>query len=129
MTDPDEIGPDGRVRLRAHLLSANSLWFAAVCLKQHLRPTGRTQGTQSSLGLLGIVRCSMRLYLHKRQQPSVAGLLSFLDVSSLNSAAPRGAALFLPTLGGRVARPCPTARRTGSIVHTPLYCAVAGTLP
>ena len=37
----------------------------------------------------------MRLYLHKWQQPSVAGLLSFLDVSSLNSAAPRGAALFL----------------------------------
>src|SRR4051812_36529851 len=42
----------------------------------------------------------MRLYLHKRQQPSVAGLLSFLDVSSLNSAVPRGAALFL-TYAGR----------------------------
>jgi hypothetical protein len=43
------------------------------------------QGTQSCLGLLSIVQCSMRLYLHKRQQPSVAGLLSFLDVSSLTA--------------------------------------------
>ena len=87
-------------------------------LMQHLRPTGHTQETQSSLGLLGIVRCSMRLYLHKRQQPSVAGLLSFLDVSSLNSAAPHGAALFLPTPGGRVACPSSTVCRTGSTVHT-----------
>ena len=30
-TDPDEIGPDGRVRLRCYLPSANSLWFAAGC--------------------------------------------------------------------------------------------------
>jgi hypothetical protein len=76
-----------------------------VCLKQHLRLTGHRQGTRSGLRPSRIVRCSMRLYLCKRQQPSVAGLLSFLDVSSLNSAAPRGAALFLPTPGGCVARP------------------------
>jgi len=73
-----------------------------VYLKQLLRPTGRMQATQSSLGLSCIVQCSIGLYLCKRQQPSVAGLLPFLDVSSLNSAAPRGAALFLPTPGGRV---------------------------
>ena len=29
--DPDDIGPDGRVRLRCYLPSANSLWFAAGC--------------------------------------------------------------------------------------------------
>src|SRR5689334_7600996 len=27
--DPDTIGPDGRVRLRCYLTSADSLWFAA----------------------------------------------------------------------------------------------------
>jgi hypothetical protein len=37
---PDDIGPDGRVRLRCYLLSANSLWFAAGC-----------QGRQGSLNL------------------------------------------------------------------------------
>ncbi len=58
------------------------------------------------------MQCSMRLYLCKRQQPSIAGLLPFLDVSSLNSAAPRGAALFLPTLGGRVLRLFSTVHRT-----------------
>ena len=83
-----------------------------VCLKQHLRLTGHRQGTRSSLRPSRIVRRSMRLYLHKRQQPSVAGLLSFLDVSSLNSAAPRGAALFLPTPGGAWRAPCPTVHRT-----------------
>jgi hypothetical protein len=31
MTDPDAIGPDGAVRLRCYLPSANSLWFAAGC--------------------------------------------------------------------------------------------------
>jgi hypothetical protein len=30
-TNPDDIDPDGRVRLRAYLPSANSLWFAAGC--------------------------------------------------------------------------------------------------
>jgi hypothetical protein len=29
--DPDEIGPDGRVRLRCYLPSANSVWFSAGC--------------------------------------------------------------------------------------------------
>ena len=29
--DPDDIGPDGRVRLRCYLPWANSLWFAAGC--------------------------------------------------------------------------------------------------
>jgi hypothetical protein len=31
MTDPDAIGPDGRVRLRCYLPSANSVWFSAGC--------------------------------------------------------------------------------------------------
>ena len=31
MTDPDDIGPDGTVRLRCYLPSATSLWFAAGC--------------------------------------------------------------------------------------------------
>jgi hypothetical protein len=30
-TNSDDIGPDGRVRLRCYLPSANSLWFAAGC--------------------------------------------------------------------------------------------------
>jgi hypothetical protein len=29
--DPDDIGPDGTVRLRAYLTMANSLWFSAGC--------------------------------------------------------------------------------------------------
>ena len=102
-----------------------------MCLKQHLRPTGYTQGTQSCQGLLSIVRCSMRLYLHKRQQPSVAGLLSFLDVSSLNSAAPCGAALFL-TYAGR-ARGAPLShgsqngvnRKYGFVPYSSGHLAVA----
>src|SRR4051794_1786168 len=60
--------------------------------------------------------------------PTVSDRLPFLDVSSLNSAAPRGAALFLPTPGGRVARPFFTVCRTGSTVRTPSYGMLAGIL-
>ena len=29
--DPDDIGPDGTVRLRCYLPMANSVWFSACC--------------------------------------------------------------------------------------------------
>jgi hypothetical protein len=32
MTDPDDIGPDGTVRLRCYLPSANSVRFSANCI-------------------------------------------------------------------------------------------------
>ena len=31
MSDPDAIGPDGRVRLRCYLPLADTHWFSAVC--------------------------------------------------------------------------------------------------
>jgi hypothetical protein len=30
-TDPDDIGPDGTVRLRCYLSSADTVWFSAGC--------------------------------------------------------------------------------------------------
>ena len=74
--------------------------------EQQLRLSDHGQGTYSSPQLSLIVRRSMRLalrrcglYQRKRQQPSVAGLLPFLDVSSLNSAVAQAIALFLPCAG------------------------------
>ena len=37
MDDPNAIGPDGRVRLRCYLPSANSIWFSAGCDGQTYR--------------------------------------------------------------------------------------------
>ena len=61
--DPDDIGPDGRVRLRAHLPSANSLWFFAGCQGPtgcgHVAPIGvraalRIMGSgEATVGELG----------------------------------------------------------------------------
>jgi len=67
--DPDDIGPDGRVRLRAHLPSANSLWFFAGCQGPtgcgHVAPIGvraalRIMGSgEATVGELGRrLRCS-----------------------------------------------------------------------
>jgi hypothetical protein len=38
--DPDAIGPDGTVRLRCYLASADSVWFSAGC--QGLQGCGHT---------------------------------------------------------------------------------------
>ena len=35
--DPDAIGPDGRVRLRCYLPSADTVWFSAGCDGQAYR--------------------------------------------------------------------------------------------
>jgi hypothetical protein len=53
MTDPDDIGPDGRVRLRCYLPSANSLWLSAGCQGRqgcgHSAPTG----IRAAIALMG----------------------------------------------------------------------------
>ncbi|MFC7478471.1 hypothetical protein ACFQS7_29395 [Dankookia sp. GCM10030260] len=68
MTDPDQIGPDGRVRLRCCLTSADSLWFAAGCQERqgcgHSAPMGiraaiRLMGPEATVGdLERRLRCS-----------------------------------------------------------------------
>ena len=44
MTDPNDIGPDGTVRLRCYLPLANSVWFSAGCQGRqgcgHVAPIG-----------------------------------------------------------------------------------------
>ena len=48
--DADAIGPDGTVRLRCYLPSANSLWFAAGCQGcSHSAPIG----IRAAIALMG----------------------------------------------------------------------------
>jgi hypothetical protein len=51
--DPDEIGPDGRVRLCCYLPSADSLWFAAGC--QGAKGCGHSApiGIRAAIRLIG----------------------------------------------------------------------------
>jgi hypothetical protein len=66
--DPDEIGPDGTVRLRCYLSMTNSLWFSASCQGRagcgHSAPIGiralRTMGSgEATVGELEQhLRCS-----------------------------------------------------------------------
>jgi hypothetical protein len=49
-TDPDAIGPDGTVRLRCYLASADSVWFSAGC--DGLASCGHT----APIGILAAIR-------------------------------------------------------------------------
>src|SRR3954452_2845140 len=51
--DPDEIGPDGRVRLRGYLPSANSLWFAAGCQGRQGCGHSAPIGIRAAITLMG----------------------------------------------------------------------------
>ena len=51
--DPDEIGPDGRVRLRCYLLMADTVWFSAGC--QGRKSCGHSSpiGIRAAITLMG----------------------------------------------------------------------------
>jgi hypothetical protein len=51
--DPDDIGPDGRVRLRCYLPSANSLWFAAGCQGRQGCGHSAPIGIRAAIALMG----------------------------------------------------------------------------
>jgi hypothetical protein len=56
MTDPDAIGPDGMVRLRCYLPSANSLWFAADCQGRQGYGHSAPIGIRAAITLMGAER-------------------------------------------------------------------------
>jgi CubicO group peptidase (beta-lactamase class C family) len=51
--DPDDIGPDGSVRLRCYLATANSLWFAAGCQGQQGCGHSAPIGIRAAIALMG----------------------------------------------------------------------------
>jgi hypothetical protein len=51
--DPNDIGTDGRVRLRCYLPSANSLWFAAGCQGRQGCGHSAPIGIRAAIALMG----------------------------------------------------------------------------
>jgi hypothetical protein len=51
--DPDDIGDDGRARLRCYLPSANSLWFAAGCQGRQGCGHSAPIGIRAAIALMG----------------------------------------------------------------------------
>jgi hypothetical protein len=51
--DPDAIGPDGRVRLRCYLPSANSLWLSAGCQGRQGCGHSAPIGIRAAIALMG----------------------------------------------------------------------------
>ena len=88
----------------------------------------RDEGTKRCIGAFGVVQCSIGCMLSAGRRSDTVGPPAVLGHSSLNSAAPHGAALFLPTPGGRVARIFSHGSQTGSTVRTISHSMVAGIL-
>ena len=59
--DPDDIGPDGRVRLRGYLPTANSLWFSAGCQGRQGCGHSAPIGVRAALRIMGSRRGGGRL--------------------------------------------------------------------
>jgi len=52
-TDPDDIGPDGRVQLRCYLTMADLLWFAAGCQGRQSCGHAAPIGVRAAIRLMG----------------------------------------------------------------------------